>query len=188
MTASGLAAAWLGPRNHCAGHSAVSRTIHPTIPHGRPVWIDKTKTSARVLEKGNRPKRYEPLRGVFQVGPRSCRRQTRRPLTGTNQLHPRSSSHRWPGWLPPEGKCYSSIYRNIRAVTGDGEYCAPAFSGTTTMKISERYRTKALACEKLGREVPNGDFKLAWQEIAIEWHALAARRAQEVSQDRELKN
>jgi hypothetical protein len=55
------------------------------------------------------------------------------------------------------------------------------------MKISERYRTKALACEKLGREVPNNDFKLAWQEIAIEWHALAARRAQEVSRD-ELKS
>ena len=54
------------------------------------------------------------------------------------------------------------------------------------MKISEKYRLRALACEKLGREVPNGDFKSAWEEIAIEWHALAARRAQEVSQDREL--
>jgi hypothetical protein len=54
------------------------------------------------------------------------------------------------------------------------------------MKISEKYRLKALACEKLGREVQNSDFKSAWAEIAIEWHALAARRAQEVNQDREL--
>jgi hypothetical protein len=56
------------------------------------------------------------------------------------------------------------------------------------MRISEKYRQKALACEKLCRDVPNEDFKEAWAEIAIEWHALAARRAQEVSQDRELKN
>jgi hypothetical protein len=56
----------------------------------------------------------------------------------------------------------------------------------TIMKIAEKYRLKALACEKLGREVPNTDFKSAWEEIAIEWHALAARRAQEVSKDREL--
>jgi hypothetical protein len=56
------------------------------------------------------------------------------------------------------------------------------------MKISEKYRLKALACEKLGREVPNIDFKLAWAEIAIEWHALAARRVLEVNQDRELGN
>jgi hypothetical protein len=54
------------------------------------------------------------------------------------------------------------------------------------MKISEKYRLKALACEKLGREVPNSYFKSAWEEIAIEWRALAALRAQEVSQDRDL--
>jgi len=54
------------------------------------------------------------------------------------------------------------------------------------MKISEKYRLRALACEKLGREVPNSDVKSAWAEIAIEWHALAAQRAREVSQDREL--
>jgi hypothetical protein len=55
------------------------------------------------------------------------------------------------------------------------------------MKISEKYRGKALACEKLAREVPNYDFKCAWTEIAVEWHALAFRRAQEVSQDRKLE-
>jgi hypothetical protein len=56
------------------------------------------------------------------------------------------------------------------------------------MTISEKYRSKALACEKLADEVPNRDFKSAWTEIAIEWHALASRRAQEVGQDRELEN
>jgi len=55
------------------------------------------------------------------------------------------------------------------------------------MKISEKYRSKALACEKLAQEVPNHDFKSAWAEIAIEWHALASRRAQEVGQDHELQ-
>jgi hypothetical protein len=57
-----------------------------------------------------------------------------------------------------------------------------------TMEISEKYRSKALACEKLAREVPNQDFKHAWEDIAIEWHALAGRRAQEVSQHRKLEN
>jgi hypothetical protein len=55
------------------------------------------------------------------------------------------------------------------------------------MKISEKYRSKALACEKLAQQVPNYDFRCAWAEIAIEWHALAGRRAQEVSQDHELE-
>jgi len=79
-------------------------------------------------------------------------------------------------------------HRNFWAATGDRECCAPAASGKTIMKISEKYRSKALACEKLADEVPNRDFKSAWTEIAIEWHALASRRAQEVSQDRELEN
>lgn len=54
------------------------------------------------------------------------------------------------------------------------------------MKLSERYRIKALACEKLAREVPNSDFKAAWAELAIEWHALANRRTQEIGQSPEL--
>ena len=58
---------------------------------------------------------------------------------------------------------------------------------TAIMKISEKYRSKALACEKLAREVQNYDFKCAWTEIAIEWHALACRRAEEVG-DRDLAN
>jgi hypothetical protein len=53
------------------------------------------------------------------------------------------------------------------------------------MEISEKYRIKALACERLARDVPNRDFKEAWEEIAIEWHALASRSAEEVSQHRE---
>jgi hypothetical protein len=58
----------------------------------------------------------------------------------------------------------------------------------TIMKISEKYRLKALECERLGRQVANADFKSAWAAIAIEWHALAARRAQEVSEDRQRLN
>jgi hypothetical protein len=54
------------------------------------------------------------------------------------------------------------------------------------MRISEKYRQKALACEKLARDVPNKDFKEAW--IAIEWHALATRMARDFEKDRELEN
>ncbi len=56
------------------------------------------------------------------------------------------------------------------------------------MKISEKYRAKALACEKLGQAAGDFDTKCAWTEIAIEWHALANRIAQESILDRELEN
>jgi len=50
------------------------------------------------------------------------------------------------------------------------------------MKISEKYRNKALACEKLAREAPNHDLKSAWAEVAIEWHALAFLSAEQESE------
>ena len=55
------------------------------------------------------------------------------------------------------------------------------------MKISEKYRFKALACEKLGRDATDFDTRCAWAEIAIEWHALANRMAEEVGIDKELE-
>jgi hypothetical protein len=55
------------------------------------------------------------------------------------------------------------------------------------MNLSKTYRLKALACEKLGRDVPNIDFKRAWADIAIEWHALAALTASEASSTQNLK-
>jgi hypothetical protein len=53
------------------------------------------------------------------------------------------------------------------------------------MMISEKYRAKALACEKLGRDAEDRDIKRAWAEVAIEWHCLANRTAEEA--DRELE-
>ena len=55
------------------------------------------------------------------------------------------------------------------------------------MKISEKYRNKALACEKLSNEAKDYDIKCAWAEIAIEWHSLASRIAQEVGQDGDIE-
>jgi hypothetical protein len=46
-----------------------------------------------------------------------------------------------------------------------------------------RFRLKALACENAAREAPDVATKLAWQELAIEWHALA-RRIKELSEGR----
>ncbi|HEY3680950.1 MAG TPA: hypothetical protein VGL45_19715 [Bradyrhizobium sp.] len=56
------------------------------------------------------------------------------------------------------------------------------------MKISEKYRNKALDCEKQSRDAKDVDIKCAWSEVAIEWHSLASRIAQDVGQDRELEN
>jgi hypothetical protein len=52
--------------------------------------------------------------------------------------------------------------------------------------ISRRYRLKAMVCEQLGREAHNKEFKSAWSEIAIEWHALAARAIPADDRGREL--
>ena len=46
------------------------------------------------------------------------------------------------------------------------------------IKIAEKYRQKAFACEKLARDASDYDVKSAWTEIAIEWHALASRSSQ----------
>jgi hypothetical protein len=48
-----------------------------------------------------------------------------------------------------------------------------------TKTSSEFYRDKAFAAEKLARQVGNKDFRCAWSDIAIEWHALANRAAHE---------
>jgi hypothetical protein len=46
------------------------------------------------------------------------------------------------------------------------------------INLPEKHRLKALACEKLGRDATDRAIKLAWAEIAIEWHAFANRAAQ----------
>jgi hypothetical protein len=55
------------------------------------------------------------------------------------------------------------------------------------MKVSEKYRLKALDCENRGRDAKDYDIKCAWGDVAIEWHCLAARRAQEVGQHFKLE-
>jgi hypothetical protein len=48
------------------------------------------------------------------------------------------------------------------------------------INISERYRSKALASEVFARDATDSATRAAWAEIAIEWHALANRVAQEL--------
>jgi len=55
------------------------------------------------------------------------------------------------------------------------------------MKISEKYRAKALDCEKLALAANKYHVKCAWAEIAIEWHYLASRTAAESALDQELQ-
>ena len=56
------------------------------------------------------------------------------------------------------------------------------------MKISEKYRIKALDCEMRGRDAKDYDIKCAWTDVAIEWHCLASRTGQDSSVDRELEH
>ena len=48
---------------------------------------------------------------------------------------------------------------------------------------SEAYRAKALAAERRSREASDYDTKSEWVDIAIEWHALANRAAQEADRN-----
>jgi hypothetical protein len=49
------------------------------------------------------------------------------------------------------------------------------------IEISERYRAKALASEARARFATDSAIRDAWNDIAIEWHALAHRTAIECS-------
>jgi hypothetical protein len=49
----------------------------------------------------------------------------------------------------------------------------------TMINVLEKYRHKALACEGFARNATDPATREAWAEIAIEWHALAHRTAQE---------
>ena len=53
--------------------------------------------------------------------------------------------------------------------------------------LSERYRQKAIASEKLGLQATDPAIKYAWAEIATAWHALAAA-ANQGSLGNEQKN
>jgi hypothetical protein len=56
--------------------------------------------------------------------------------------------------------------------------CTPAFDGSFDLpQLSDRYRAKALAAEESAKTAPNVVVKVAWTEIAIEWHARAAKTA-----------
>ena len=65
--------------------------------------------------------------------------------------------------------------------------CFAANDRSDPKKASERYRAKALACERVGGDAKDYDTKCAWDELAIEWHCLASRSAHESSLDRELE-
>jgi hypothetical protein len=80
-----------------------------------------------------------------------------------------------------------SHHRRITVVTGDRECCAPAVGGNNAMKLSEKYRLKALDCENLGRAAKDPALKRAWAEIAIEQHSVANRTGQGTGEDSELE-
>jgi hypothetical protein len=49
------------------------------------------------------------------------------------------------------------------------------------ISISEKYRLRALASEGFARDAIDSVIRAAWAEIAIEWHALANRVAQDAN-------
>jgi hypothetical protein len=52
--------------------------------------------------------------------------------------------------------------------------------------LSARYRVKALAAEESAKTAPDQATKVAWTEIAIEWHALATKTAVGLEKDLEV--
>jgi hypothetical protein len=45
--------------------------------------------------------------------------------------------------------------------------------------IPEKYRLKAIASERSAKDATDSATRSAWEEIAIEWHALANRAGRE---------
>jgi hypothetical protein len=72
------------------------------------------------------------------------------------------------------------------AVIGDREQKAPAIMGADMPYLSEKYRAKALAAEEAAKTAPDQATKIAWTEIAIEWHALATKTAVGIEKDLEI--
>ena len=53
-------------------------------------------------------------------------------------------------------------------------------------KLSEVYRIRALTAEASAKAAPDPATKVAWTQIAIEWHALAAKTAVDIAKDLEI--
>jgi hypothetical protein len=49
--------------------------------------------------------------------------------------------------------------------------------------LSAKYRAKALAAEQAAKTAPDLATKVAWTEIAIEWHGLATKTAVGFTED-----
>jgi hypothetical protein len=62
----------------------------------------------------------------------------------------------------------------------------PPLTGAVNVRISEKYRAKALDCESRGQLARDVDVKAGWAEIAIEWHALSFRTSEAESLDCEF--
>jgi hypothetical protein len=80
-------------------------------------------------------------------------------------------------------------------ITGDREFCAPAFLGSGIMPafqsvrdfgLSRKYRLKAVGCEKCAEHASDLTTEQQWHELAMQWHSLAdqaAKMSDEVWQD-----
>jgi hypothetical protein len=77
-------------------------------------------------------------------------------------------------------------FRLLRGDAGQmraGALCSPYMRSIDMIAISERYRIKALTCEKFSLDATDRTIKTAWTEIAIEWHTLSNRAAQQYERD-----
>ena len=80
---------------------------------------------------------------------------------------------------------YAAAEKWFRKVFGSGtnsvreELVNSNFVVEHHLKASAKYRIKALTCETLAREATDEATKVAWEELAIEWHILASRIAKD---------
>ena len=54
-------------------------------------------------------------------------------------------------------------------------------SDDSEFSLSEKFRTKAVDCERRADEADDSNLRAAWVEVASEWHLLAAMAAAERS-------
>jgi hypothetical protein len=76
-------------------------------------------------------------------------------------------------------KYWSIITAPFGQLTVTESFLLPPIAESVMQEASERYREKAHVCEHSSREASDEATKVAWAEIAIQWHALSNRVAQE---------
>ncbi len=59
----------------------------------------------------------------------------------------------------------------------------PAFYGVAELGLSQKYRLKAIGCEKQAEDATNQATVQQWHELAAQWHSMAEQASKMLDGD-----